>query len=158
MTNTTTGDIKFFYTELDKADITVSGSDLIRDAGLETAVTLILGTNRRASDNDILPTPTSDPGGWWADKVLFGSDFGTKLWLLGRSSITDSVLNDAAGYVKEGLEDLVKDGIISSVTVAAAKSQTKVNTVNFSIQLTRKQKLSLKFRFSWNFSQQIFGG
>jgi phage gp46-like protein len=59
---------------------------------LATAVAVALGTNALAGIDDLLPDPDStDREGWWgdmdADTIWNGWPIGTKLWLLGRSSI-----------------------------------------------------------------------
>lgn len=66
------GDIKFFYsvpTEYAPAEVAFDSStqDLVSDAGLETAILIMLFSDKRASADDVLPDSLSN------DIVLYSS-------------------------------------------------------------------------------------
>jgi phage gp46-like protein len=87
------------------------------DQTLETAVFISLFTNRLAATDDTLPNLGGSRQGWWADAYADqeGTHIGSRLWLLGRSTNTGEIVNDARTYVREALQWLVDDGIADRV-------------------------------------------
>ena len=99
------------------ADVAVSGADLVREAGLRTAVIISLFTDRRAEPGDI--PDGEDPRGWWGDALTDDDRIGSRLWLLGRSKQTADVPVLAEEYTREALEWFVEDGIADRVDASA---------------------------------------
>lgn len=95
------------------------GKNFVVSEKLDTAVLLSLFTRRLALEDDELPNPNGDRGGWWGDDYLpdEGDKFGSRLWLLNRSTLDQSTLNLAKVYAEEALRWLVDDGIAKSVDV-----------------------------------------
>lgn len=94
---------------------------LAEDSGLRTAVLLSLFSDARAEPGDELPDGVSR-GGYWGDAYPArpGDRWGSRLWLLSRSTITREVLRRAETYAREALAWAVEDGIASRVTATAA--------------------------------------
>ena len=92
---------------------------------LQTAIILSLFTNRRATDDDVLPLNQTDRQGWVGEE--FTSDdfearpdaWGSRLWLVYTSKRVDEVLETARFATQEALDWLVRDDIADRVTVAA---------------------------------------
>ena len=96
------GDIKFFYeansaATLGPADIKVQGYELLRDPGFETAVLISLFSNARADNDDTLPQTIELRNGYWGSELV-EFNFGSKLWLLGRSKIDTTTLRLVEQY------------------------------------------------------------
>lgn len=114
---------------------------------LQQAVIIALASERQARDDDVLPEG-SDRGGWWADPT-----FGSRLWLLRRSPLTDAVVTKAKEYATEALQDLVTDGLCSSCMVEAARNG---DALGMSITLYRdgQEPVLLTYQDLWT----AFGG
>lgn len=102
-----------------------------RDA-LASAVIVALGTDRLATDDDILPDPDDpDRHGWWgdldADVIWDGWDIGCKLWTLRRSKIAGPGAQEGATvvrvehYIREAIQPFIDRRIASSFDVKAAR-------------------------------------
>lgn len=99
-------------------DIAVARGDLVTDAGLETAFTVSLLTDRLAEPGDVIPDG-SDRRGWWGDA---GEQYpiGSRLWLLSRAVLTQATLNAARDYALEALQWAVDDGVVGALDVVAS--------------------------------------
>ncbi len=128
-------------------DITVSGGDLTRDMGLETAVVLSLFLDREAHADDALPDGSADRRGWWADAYAgqAGDRIGSRLWLLSREKQLPSVLARAKEYAEEALAWLVEDGVARSVEVTA--EWTKPGMLGLLVRIKRPDGARLNYRF-----------
>lgn len=103
------------------ADLAIVDDDIASDDGLRTAVLLSLFTDRRAEVDDSLPGEDGDRRGWWGDEFsqVEGDRIGSRLWLLNRSTRTDTVLRRAEEHVREALAWMVADKVAESVDVTA---------------------------------------
>ena len=122
------GDIKIIWSpSLMEGDFEFSNSinDLTGDAGIGTAIVISLFSDRRASDDDILPDVNNlDKRGWWGDLGFpeFEEDrIGSKLWLLGREKTLDSVLMKAKSYAEEALQWMIDDGVAIKIEVSVER-------------------------------------
>jgi len=159
-TLTQTGDIKFYFdgTQADKlefANIKISGYDLYRDPGFETAVLISLFSNQRATLEDKLPNRTDTRGGYWGDELL-ELPLGSKLWLLGRSKIDNDTLTTSEQYIKDALKWMVTDGIADSIEATATRAN--VNQINWLVNIKKKTGDSVFFKFFVNWKFQTTGG
>lgn len=154
-TFTMVGDIKFFYTGPQYADVALDGADLIRDQGLENGALISIFTDGRADPEDTLPDAGGTLRGWWGDELL-ESPFPSKLWLLERSTITSSTLTLGEQYHQDALKWMVSDGLANSIEVTAARQG--VNQVNFLVRIHKKGGGSIFFKWFINWNLQIFGG
>ena len=122
------------------ADCAISGADLQRDDGLETAVILSLFLDRRARADDVIPDGTDNRRGWWADTVIpdFQGQYdqhGSRLWLLHREKQLPEVLRRAKDYAEEGLAWLLEDGVARKVGVVASNPRMGWLVLDISITL-----------------------
>ncbi|SPD73837.1 GP46 family protein [uncultured Desulfobacterium sp.] len=147
-------DIKLVYrniegaTDLGIIDISPDGAGLEVDDGLETAVIISLFSDRRANDDDELPSG-DDRRGWWADTYadVDGDKIGSRLWLLGREKQLPGVVGKAKEYAEEALKWLVDDGIAEKVSVAAEIVQKGM--LGLSAEIKRPGVAPVKYRFNY---------
>lgn len=100
----------------------LSGFDLARDDGLETAVIISLFTDRRASPEQIpVELPQDDLRGYWGDisNATPSDQTGSLLWLLAREKQKSQVLSRAQDYCRAALAWMVDDLIATRVEVTA---------------------------------------
>jgi phage gp46-like protein len=87
-------------------------------APLETAALLCLMSDARATPSDRIPDGSGDPRGWAGDLVdPDAAPLGSKLWLLRRSELTDTIAERAALYARSALQTLVDQGAVATITV-----------------------------------------
>ncbi|HEY3846233.1 MAG TPA: phage GP46 family protein [Acetobacteraceae bacterium] len=98
-------------------DWLLCGPDMESDAGLVTAITLSLMSDRLASADDELPDGSADRRGWWGDSFadVPGDLIGSRLWLLKRAVASPQTAARAVAYVLEALQWLVDDGVAATV-------------------------------------------
>ncbi|MBH2810176.1 phage GP46 family protein [Serratia liquefaciens] len=105
----------FWDVERLAADWREGRGDLVSGDDLQTAIIISLFTDRVARDDDDIDG--DDRRGWWGDADE-ENDIGSRLWLLRRQKLTQSVAQKAEGYSREALQWLVDDGVVSSFSVA----------------------------------------
>ncbi|KOQ71544.1 phage GP46 family protein [Stenotrophomonas maltophilia] len=156
-------DIQTVYSNADGAlamDYQVVAPGLAAEDGLQTAVIISLFTDRRAGDDDQLPDGSADRRGWWGDSYADddGDQIGSRLWLLGRSKATPDVLQQAQQYAKEALQWLIRDDVVSKVSVSAEWQALDGGgrTLALQVELQRKDNSAVQYRFS-NFWGAING-
>jgi len=113
-------DIRTVFISMEQgADYALDGLMLQDDAGLNTAVIMSLFTDRRASDDDVLPSSSDDKRGSWMDSFpdVEGDKIGSRLWLLDRAKLTQDTVDKVKYYCEEALAWLVQDGIAKAVNV-----------------------------------------
>lgn len=154
------GDIHFYLTELDFADIQpdiLSNNevlDLKSDEGFETAILISLFSDRRATPEEATKLKEY-LGGWFGDD-LRGFRIGSKLWTLGREKSLQNVIPLLEQYTKEALDWMTKDGIANEIQVKAERTDPKTFTIKvFVIGSTGQNTF---FRYFYNWKQQMFGG
>lgn len=100
----------------------LSGFDLERDDGLQTAVIISLFTDRRASPEQIpVELPQDDLRGYWGDiaNATPSDQTGSLLWLLAREKQLPQILGRAQQYCREALAWMVEDLVATRVEVTA---------------------------------------
>lgn len=129
------------------ADLTLDDDDVAEDEGLRTAVLLSLFVDRRADDGDPLPGEDDDRRGHFGDEFLPDPDDkqGSRLWLLGRSKITNELRTRAELYIREALEWMISDGVVEKVGVETELVDDKLF---YLITLERPEGDPVKFRFA----------
>lgn len=84
--------------------------------------------------------------GWWADSFSEeGDKFGSRLWLLMRSTLTTETLALAEEYAQEALRWMVEDRIAEEVTARAELDG--VDRLNLLIEIIRPDQKTLTARF-----------
>jgi len=149
------GDIKIFYVDFLPGDLQVEGSDLANDTTLRTSILISLLTDRRADPDDAVPNVTETHRGWWAD-ALTDIPIGSKLWLLGRSTINNETLTKSELYISECLGWMITDLLIQAVHVTS--EQTGPYKIAWNILLERKKERNIFFRFFADLDNQTIGG
>lgn len=118
-------------------DLVVEDGDLRLEAGLFTACLVSLFSDGLAAADDELPDGV-DRRGWWAGEVTpddRGDFFGSRLWLLERSTLANATLAAAEAHGREALEWLVREGIAERVEVTASRLDR--TTLFLSVQVVR---------------------
>jgi len=131
-------------------DIKRDGSRFAEDGGLETEVLLSLFTDRRANPDDELPAGDDDPRGYWGDAfaTVEGDRYGSRLWLLRRSKLTDETLTRAREYSIEALEHFKEDGVANAIRV-----ETEIRGIEqlaIGIEMDREEGGTQRFAFVWD--------
>jgi phage gp46-like protein len=134
-----------------------TGSDLLLDNGLQTAVIISLFCDRLADAADTIPDGTGDRRGWWGDTPApnasdspAGLDLtGSRLWLLARSLQVTETLRRAESYAREALQWMLDDGVAGSVTAHAVFPAAPPNTLELTINIGRDGS-SQRFAFAWS--------
>ena len=112
-------------------DFELAANDLRTDAGLQNAVALSLFCDARASADEEPEAPLRR--GWWGERLLPGDDagWGSKTWLLDRSTISAEVRERRRRYDVNALQWLVDDGIAARVEVTVeAQGRGFIETIN----------------------------
>jgi len=121
------------------------------DARLIRAVIISLFTWRRALPDDVLPG--ADRCGWWGDTWpdVPGDKIGSRLWLLGRSTLTVRTVELATEYGTEGLQWLVADGVATRADAVAVRTGTTALGLTVSIYRSAGgSPLVLRFADVWS--------
>jgi phage gp46-like protein len=95
---------------------------------LHTTVILCLFTWARVEKYEITPGDDSDRKGWWGDAVDvqgYETNIGSKLWLLLRSVLNESVRRRAEDYARQALKVLVRQRAVARVNVSASMDTLK---------------------------------
>lgn len=115
-------------------DIMQSGTDLLTDDSIETAVIISLFTDRRAEESDDIPDGSDNRRGWWGD-TYSETPTGSRLWLLSREKQMSSVLLRAEQYAAEALQWLVDDSLASAIAITASNPADSVLALRVDITL-----------------------
>jgi phage gp46-like protein len=127
---------------------------------LATAVMVALGTDRRADDNDILPTESDDRRGWWADTnadlIWNGWPIGSRLWLLERHKITDNTARQGSTlaridtYIREALRPFTDQGTASRVDVEVTRVELQKIVAFVTLWRGPLPAIQLQYQALWN--------
>lgn len=141
------GDIALAWGPADgDADLTIVDDDLGADDGLRTAVLLSLFTDRRAEEDDAIPSEDGERRGWWADQFaqVEGDLIGSRLWLLDRSTRREDLIPRAEEIAREALAWMLEDKVAESIDVTA---EAEGNRLAFAITIHRPEADPASFRF-----------
>lgn len=126
-------------------DITIQHDGLSLDDGLVTLVLICLFTDSRADADDEIPDGSGDPRGWPGD-TFSDSPWGSKLWLLEREKLTESVRLRVEDYARLSLQPLLRAGYTRTADITATIVAT--DRINFAVALTRPDKSLLTIQLS----------
>jgi phage gp46-like protein len=140
--------------EGDQGDVSYNeDSTIVEERDLETAVYLSLWCNAPALPDDDAPDGGTRQG-FWADALQSEGDvWGSRLWLLARSKLTDDALVDAKTYAEEALAWLVHDGVARAVTVTASRTDLTPETKGILIDVLIYKPNGERPEFSWAWDQ-----
>jgi phage gp46-like protein len=145
-------DIALAFDDFRGGDLVLSGQDLARDDGLESAVLLSLFTDRRATVEQLRPgDDQSDLRGWWGDfsPPADGDRIGSLLWLLGREKQTRETLARARQYAQQALSWMIDDRVASQVTVTTEYGAPGVMHIGVAIDRPDGSRLTYRYDFEW---------
>lgn len=138
-----------------------SGTDLLMDDGLHTAVIISLFCDRLADAADIIPDRTGDRRGWPGDTPLpnatdpiRGIDLtGSRLWLLAAALQVPETLRRAEKYAQEALQWMIDDGIAGSVAATAIFPAAPLNALELTIAISQAgASQPYRYTFPWSVS------
>lgn len=134
------------------ADLVKEGDDLKADDGLRTAVFLSLFTDRRAEDDDSLPSEDGARRGWWGDEFaeVEGDRIGSRLWLLDRSKREEDVVVLAEEYAKEGLQWMIDDSVAEKVDVTVTAEGDRLILLVEIYRPGEKDPTEFRFDHAWD--------
>ena len=142
----------------------LSNGTLDTSADIETAILMMLGTDKLAQPDDQLPDPhSSDRRGWWgdyqADQIWGGWPVGWRGWEMARAKIQDSnalggsTVSIIQDMLREGLTPFVQNKIISNFDLLVQRNSTDRQQIDAFITLFRgNNELKMKFAIFTNVS------
>lgn len=148
-------DIALVFSDFGGGDLLLSGQDLARDDGLESAVLVSLFCDRRARAEQVrVEDDRSDLRGWWGDysPPVDGDRIGSLLWLLRREKQTSQTLTRAREYAKQALQWLVDDLVASAVAVQT--DYIASGFMRIAAQITRPDGSKAQFRYDYEWQAQ----
>jgi phage gp46-like protein len=137
--------------EVDTSSSDVSEHDLLLGDRLVTGVLLSLFCDRRAEDDDPIPSGDGDRRGWWADEFLpvEGDKYGARLWLLDRAVRRADVPPRAEEFCREALAWMLEDLVAARIEIAAELGLVHgAAALLTAIEVFRPDGTSVGFRFS----------
>lgn len=123
-------------------DIAIDGYDLATDDGLQTAVIILLFT---------------DKGHWWGDQYL-DQPLGSELYKLETAKATQATLNDAEQYATEALQPLIEQGVAKTIEAEAEYGGNNADILGLEITITRPDGNAATFKFADIWEAQLNGG
>ena len=130
--------------------LTVNGKQVSASSQLDPltrAVVISLFTHRRADPDDNADVPK----GWWGDTwpMVANDRYGSKLWLLQRSKLTNALVNTVRTYIRESLQWMLDDGVVSRIDIDIQR--TGINELGNSIVLWRRDgPVTISFNEFWS--------
>ena len=130
--------------------LTVNGTQVSASSQLDPltrAVVISLFTHRRADPDDNADVPM----GWWGDTwpMVANDRYGSKLWLLQRSKLTNALVNTVRTYIRESLQWMLDDGVVSRIDIDIQR--TGINELGNSIALWRRDgPVTISFNDFWS--------
>lgn len=145
-------DIALVFTDFGGGDLLLSGQDLARDDGLESAVLVSLFTDRRASIEQLRAGDDKrDLRGWWGDfnPSVDGDRTGSLLWLLAREKQTRETLARARQYAEQALAWMTDDKVARAVTVATEYARMGVMLIGIDIDRPDGTRSTYRYDYEW---------
>lgn len=130
--------------------LTVNGQRVSASAQLDMltrAVVISLFTWRRAEPDDNADVPM----GWWGDSFPAEQNdrYGSRLWLLQRSKLTNQLVQTVRVYIRESLQWLIDDGVVSRIDLDIQR--TGISELANSITLWRRDgPVTISFNDLWS--------
>ncbi|HAT2329584.1 TPA: phage tail protein [Citrobacter freundii] len=130
--------------------LTVNGKQVSASSQLDPltrAVVISIFTHRRADPDDNADVPM----GWWGDTwpMVANDRYGSKLWLLQRSKLTNALVSTVRTYLRESLQWMLDDGVVSRVGIDVQR--TGINELGNSIVMWRRDgPVTISFNDFWS--------
>jgi phage gp46-like protein len=151
------GDVKITFVD-GRTEIEVSDTDLLKDAGFETAMTISLFTDARLSLEELNQAKLNDNDlrGYWAD-ALSGENTGSKLRLLSRSKVSNQLMERLKQYAKEAWQWMIDEGAVKEFIIKTERDEKNNITIVAEVYKPNATESST-FKFALNWSAQLSGG
>ncbi|MCD8139444.1 MAG: phage GP46 family protein [Planctomycetaceae bacterium] len=139
--------------------LSTTASDLVQDAGMNTAVAISLFTDARADDDEPLPAGETERRGYWADCIDDGDDeeTGSLLWLLSREKQTREVVNRAREHARRALQWMVRDRVAAKIDVQARIVRPGWLLLEIDIHRPDGNVTTQRFEFNWLAHERAIG-
>lgn len=130
--------------------LTVNGTRVNASSQLDPltrAVVISLFTHRRADPDDNADVPM----GWWGDTwpAVANDRYGSKLWLLQRSKLTNALVNTVRTYLRDAVQWMLDDGVVSRIDIDIQR--TGINELSNQIVLWRRDgPVIISFNDLWS--------
>ncbi|EPN9190315.1 phage GP46 family protein [Enterobacter roggenkampii] len=130
--------------------LTVNGKTVSASSQLDPltrAVVISLFTHRRADPDDNVDVPM----GWWGDTwpVVANDRYGSKLWLLQRSKLTNALVNTVRTDLRDALQWMQEDGVVTRIDIDIQR--TGINELGNKIVLWRRDgPVTISFNDLWS--------
>lgn len=130
--------------------LTVNGKQVSASAQLDPltrAVVISCFTNKRADPDDNADVPM----GWWGDTwpVVANDRYGSKLWLLQRSKLTNALVSTVRNYLRDALQWMQDDGVVTRIDIDVQR--TGINELGNKIVLWRRDgPVTISFNDLWS--------
>ncbi|HDW0515947.1 phage GP46 family protein [Enterobacter roggenkampii] len=130
--------------------LTVNGKNVSASSQLDPltrAVVISLFTHRRADPDDNVDVPM----GWWGDTwpVVANDRYGSKLWVLQRSKLTNALVNTVRNYLRDALQWMQDDGVVTRIDIDIQR--TGINELGNKIVLWRRDgPVTISFNDLWS--------
>lgn len=130
--------------------LTVNGTRVNASSQLDPltrAVVISLFTHRRADPDDNADVPM----GWWGDTwpAVANDRYGSKLWLLQRSKLTNALVNTVRTYLRDALQWMLDDGVVSRIDIDIQR--TGINELSNQVVLWRRDgPVIISFNDLWS--------
>lgn len=134
--------------ETGRGDIEITSAGLRQDDGLATLVLMILFTDARADESDVLPDGSGDQRGWIGD-TFADEPWGSKLWLLDRSKLTTDVRNKAVTYAQTALDTHLKPDYARDIVVTGSIPQFQLLQLDIVITRPDGTKVPMTINKRW---------
>ena len=136
------------------ADFKIVNGQFANDHDIKTALLISLFTDRRAENDDPLPSKDSTRRGWWGDAFM-SRRIGSRLWLLSREKKLNSILIRAKEYATEAVQWMIEDKIAESVAVETEAINTDVLAIAVTVKRNSKPPEKYKFDYAWRGIQNV---
>lgn len=116
--------------------LTVNGKRTCASAPLDPLTRAVVISLFTGGGRSLMTMPTSrwDGGGYWPE--VQNDRYGSRLWLLQRSKLTNQLVQTVRGYIRECLQWMIDDGVVSRIDLDIRR--TGINELGNSITLWRR--------------------
>ena len=141
-------DIKLGKISDSSYDFQIENGDLAIDDGLETSLISSLFSDRRADESQVFQPERRR--GWIGDLVSTtpGYLFGSHIWLLEQSRLTQTTLNDIEDYAKKALQWMVDGGFAINISADASLTSRSNSPIILNIEITSPNGSTSKKAFN----------
>lgn len=112
-------------------DLVIDGDgDFEKENSFDSAIIVSLTAERRA---DVSESPIPQKRRGWEGNEFMPVEFGSKLWLLEQSRLTNPVLNQAEVYARQSLQWLIDFNYLKAIIVDADRLQRRTLRLNIDL-------------------------